>query len=528
MRTAELQRLPPPDPDTVARWTHAERRLLSCALGEAVFDDAARAAHLEQIVVAGVTPSSFYAPAHAAIFAALLGLRDRGEIVGVSALPPELPREQVAAMGGFLALAQLADAAPTSAHLAADIGAVRDAAARRKIETTARAALEALADPARDLAEIAAGMAATAEGGAISWGSRLPLWSPSQFINYITPAGWALLGDGYLERGELTSLVGVGGLGKTRLALRLALALILGTEWCGLPTHGAPVRVVMLSTENGLRRWKTDLGKMLAPLTLAERELVNDHLRILALLPGEETDLNLGDSSAVARLVSTLREHKPGLVILDPLADLIDGDENKTADLVGTLRTLAHVQTKGAPDAAFLLVHHARTGANNVAQAGDQFSAGNFGRGSKALYSRVRCEIQLAPGDREDATRLVLACGKSNNAAPFKTRGLVFNEDVFDYELDEGFDLDAWRSDVNGKRTGSKSVTVADVVEIVRELAPMPGSEVTAGDVQRTVKDRLGASEKTIRARLGESCKSGYLRTVRKGFYRLGSKPLPR
>lgn len=192
------------------------------------------------------------------------------------------------------------------------------------------------------------------------------------------------------------------------------------------------------------------------------------------------------------------------------------------------LRTLAHVQTSGAPEAAFLLIHHARTGASNVAQAGDQFSAGNFGRGSKALYSRVRCEIQLAPGDRDDASKLVLACGKSNNAAQFKTRGIIFNEDVFDYELDDAFDLEAWRADVNGKRSAGKSVSIADVVELVRELAPMPGSEVSAGEVQRATKDRFEVSEKSVRARLGEACKSGYLRTQRKGFYRLGCKPLPR
>lgn len=356
----------------------------------------------------------------------------------------------------------------------------------------------------------------------------LPLWSPDQFINYVSPAGWALLGDGYLERGELTSLVGVGGLGKTRLALRLALALILGREWCGLPTHGAPLRVALLSTENGLRRWKTDLSKMLAPLTPAERAVVNDHLRILALVPGEETDMNLGDPAAVARLIATLAEHKPGLVVLDPLADLIDGDENKTSDLVATLRTLAHVQAKGAPEAAVLIVHHARTGAANVAQAGDGFSAGNFARGSKALYSRVRCELQLAPGDRDDPSRLVLACGKSNNAAPFKTRGLIFNEESFDYMLDQDFDLDGWRADVNGKRTGGKSVTVADVVEVVRELAPMAGAEVTAGEIYRITSSRFGVENRTALKRLGEACGSQYLRNVRKGFYKLGAKPLPR
>jgi hypothetical protein len=284
----------------------------------------------------------------------------------------------------------------------------------------------------------------------------------------------------------------------------------------------------MLSTENGLRRWKTDLGKMMAPLSPNERTVINEHLRIMALVPGTDTNINLGDPTVVSRLVATLREHKPGLVVLDPLADLIDGDENKTQDVVTTLRTLQQVQTKGAPEAAYLVVHHARTGAGNVAQAGDQFSAGNFGRGSKALYSRVRCELQLAPGDRDDPSRLVLACGKSNNAPAFKARGLIFDNEVFDYVIDETFDLDAWRNDVSGKRSGGKAVSIADVVEIVRELAPLPGSEVTAGDVCRAAKDRFGGSDKTYSRRLTEACKSGYLRTPRKGFYRLGAKPLPR
>ena len=356
----------------------------------------------------------------------------------------------------------------------------------------------------------------------------LPIWRPSQFTGYVTPEGWSLLGEGYVERGEWTSLVGIGGLGKTRLALRFAVALILGRDWCGLATHGAPVKALFLSTENGLRRWKTDLDKILGSLSPAEQSAVESNLGILALTAGTDCDLNLGNEKAVARLIKTLRATAPALVVFDPFANLVDGDENATADLVASLRILADVHRLGAPNAAVVIIHHARTGAANVAQAGDQFSAGNFGRGSKALYSRVRCELQLAPGDRDDPNRLVLACGKSNNAPAFKARGLTFNDESFDYDLDENFDIEAWRQDVTGKRTGNKSVTVADCVEIVRELAPLVGAETTAGEIQRVLKNRFNVGEKTVRARLGDACRSGYLRTMRKGFYRLGAKPLPR
>lgn len=503
-------------------WKLAESRVLGLALRFP------RLKQIAPIVAAGITPAHFSDSRNRVVYECMITMHETGEEPDVESVMLNLGADLLAKIGGIGFLFQLENASPaTSIDLKKEFEILHHAHAHRVAENLLASARDAL--KAGDLAKVAALGERLKSAGETSVGTsrNLPLWSPYQFIEYTPPEGWTLLGDGYLERGELTSLVGVGGLGKTRLALRLALAVILGKEWCGIATHGAPTRVVMLSTENGLRRWRTDLKKMLAPLTQEERDAVNAHLFIMALLPGEETDLNLGDPAAVSRLVGTLKQAKPGLVVLDPLADLIDGDENKTADLVATLRTLAHVQAKGAPDAAFLLVHHARTGAGNVAQAGDQFSAGNFGRGSKALYSRVRCEIQLAPGDREDPTILVLACGKSNNAPPFPARGLVFQDDTFDYVVDPTFDLETWRSDVNGKRTG-KTCTIADVVGIVRELAPLPGAEVKAGPIKAEAKERLGVGERTAQTRLTEAVTAGYLKCQRKGVYRLGSKPLPR
>jgi RecA-family ATPase len=334
-----------------------------------------------------------------------------------------------------------------------------------------------------------------------------------------------LLGDGYLEKGEWTSLVGIGGLGKTRLLLWLCIALITGRKWCDLSTFGGPLKCLLLSTESGLRRWQSDLDKILSTLTPAEQELVEANLRLLALTPEEEGDLNLGDPENVARLGATLKLEQPGFIGLDPFSDMVDGDENATVDVVRTLRTLRAVHRKYAPEAAVAIVHHARTGALNIGQAGDNFNAGNFGRGAKALYSRVRCELQLAPGDRDNPNLIVMACGKANNCEKFKTRGLVFDPDTFAYSVDPTFDVEAWRSDVAGKR-GNKTVSVADVVEAVRELCPHPGGEVTTKTLVDYAKETTGAGVRTIKDRLREAVKDHYLRQPQHGFYALGSKPL--
>jgi hypothetical protein len=285
---------------------------------------------------------------------------------------------------------------------------------------------------------------------------------------------------------------------------------------------------MILSTENGLRRWKTDLGAMFAGLNEEQRALIEEHLLILALTDDEDADLNTNNPEAMVRLGFTLREHRPDGIIFDPFADMIDGDENKTEDVGGTLRKLRFIVRKHVPTAAVLLIHHARTGALNVAQAGDNYNAGNFGRGAKALYSMVRAEIQLAPGDRDNANLIVLACGKNSDGAKFAARGVIFDPDTCSYSIDSNFDLDSWRADVNGKRTG-KACSITDVVQAVRELASMPGDEVKTADLVLRMEESTAACKRTCKARLADALKAGFLRKgSRTGFYRLGAKPLPR
>lgn len=354
----------------------------------------------------------------------------------------------------------------------------------------------------------------------------LTLWSPSKFLAYEVDPSSILLEGGIVEKGEWTSLLGIGGLGKSRLALALCIAQLTGQKWCGLTTGGAPATTLFLSTENGIRRWKTDLDCMFKKLTEAQREVVENNLRCLAITPEEDADLNLGNSDARKRLQVTLEQSQPGFVVLDPFADMVDGDENKAQDVGDTLRTLRQIFHSAAPRAAVLIIHHARTGASNVAQAGDNYSAGNFGRGSKTLYSRVRAEIQLSPGDRDDPNRLVLACGKSNNAPKFATRGIIFDPETFSYSVDPAFDVEDWRNDVSGKRT-NKSVSIEDVVLAVKEACPHPGDSVKSGQLVQSVIDVRGGSRKTVFNRLSEAVEAGYLRKAKGfGYYALGSKPL--
>jgi hypothetical protein len=353
-------------------------------------------------------------------------------------------------------------------------------------------------------------------------------WRPSQFIEYIPDPNGDLLEGGYLTKGEWTSLLGVGGLGKSRLALWLCICQMCGQKWCDLPTSSVPQRTLFLSTENGVIRWKADLTKMFSVLEPRHQEIVEEHLHILALTPEEEGDLNLGDRNNVAKLIATLRHVQPELIVLDPFADMVDGDENSTADIVSTLRVLRKVHREGAPEAAVLIIHHARTGAANVAQAGDNYSAGNFGRGSKALYSRVRCELQLAPGDRNDPSRLVLACGKSNNAEKFKPRGLIFDPSCFAYSTDPQFNYETWRADVMGKNRGGSGPTVTDkdVVVAVNDLEPKYADGVPTSTLLEAVCENTGSAKRTVNRAIAASVEAGFVIRSERGRYTIGFRSL--
>jgi hypothetical protein len=353
------------------------------------------------------------------------------------------------------------------------------------------------------------------------------MWRPSQFFAAAIDPNSRLVGDAILELGAWTSFLGIGGLGKTRLALQMMISQITGKEWCGLPTRGAPQCVAIFSTENGVPRWKSDLEQMFQSLTAKDRQLVDGHLRILALTPDEDGDLSVSNPAAVLRLKATLKEMAPGIVVFDPFADLIDGDENKAVDVINSMRVLRNAVRATCPNAAVLLIHHARTGVANVLQAGDQYNAGNFARGSKAIYSAVRAEIQLAPGDRDDPNRLVLSCGKANNGQKFKTRGLIFDPETFTYSVDASFDVEAWRNDVAGKRKES-AVAIVDVVGAVHELTVSAGDEVTTKQVLSFLEE-TGASVRTIQRQLKAAAQQGYLRAGKKrSLWKLGAKPLPK
>jgi hypothetical protein len=342
------------------------------------------------------------------------------------------------------------------------------------------------------------------------------VWRPSQFMAWQEPPGSHLLLPAYITLAELTAIVGQAGVGKTRLILWLAICQILQRDWCGLVTGGDPANWLIMSDENSISRLKRDLTAMIANFTADERARLDDHLLLHAIVEEDDGNLWLGDPIIRSRLVATVQSANPGAVIFDPLANLAPEDPSKPAGMKDTIRLVSDILRRSAPRAARILVHHARPGRQNIL-GGVGFDSSAYASGGKSLVASARCQINVMPGSEEDPSKLVVSCGKINNCEPFKTRGVIFNGDTFTFSVDETFDLDQWRADVEGK-TRTSSCTTREVV-----LAVNQGWRKTA-DLAERLAETTSAKQRTIERAISRAVKANAIMTESHGVYMLGPK----
>ena len=85
-----------------------------------------------------------------------------------------------------------------------------------------------------------------------------------------------LLENGYLAKGEPLTIVGPPSVGKTRFYMQLLIALLTGRDFLGWKTNGKNTRWLILQTENGNRRLKSELCRMASTLNEKEKHLVNE------------------------------------------------------------------------------------------------------------------------------------------------------------------------------------------------------------------------------------------------------------
>jgi hypothetical protein len=319
---------------------------------------------------------------------------------------------------------------------------------------------------------------------------RLPLTilSPDEILARILDEHDNILGQRLLAKGQSMTILGQGGLGKSRILLLLAAAQIIGEKFLELETHGPPLKWLIFQVENGMRRLQMDLA-CLREYCGEHWPKVNQHLRIHALETDRDGWLNLDEDSNQLAIAEAIQAHMPDVVCFDPLNHFAIGDPNKDADMAETCRAITRLSRRGNSQRSIVVLHHALTGKTGAAKAVGWERSG-FGRNSKVLQAWTRGQINLAPVNPDDNDTLVVTCGKCSNGQEFEPFAIRLNTGTMIYECAPDVDLAAWRQEVTGKK--AKPDLGPDVVCGIVKALIAEGKDTEKADVVRALQAETG------------------------------------
>jgi hypothetical protein len=387
-------------------------------------------------------PADFYSEANGRIYAAIHELAADAKSVDTVTVAGLLrDRGKLASIGGAAYLAQIVDATPSVANVAAHAERVATMARRRRVIDRAHLiAAEGYGDvaegweheAARSLAEVAEPAPAPVQAPDPIRSAWRPIGraaldirpEPRRWLLRHPTKDWApcdpTFGDGMLPLGKAGLLAAEGGAGKTAVLIQLAICVVTARRWLGhfVIGHEAQGRRVALAlAEEDLEEVGRRMFEACDALGLdeVERELVAEQVMILplagepvALLESEPYGGAIRETPALASLRSLLSdpEHPLALVVLDPLARWAGVDAESDSRIATRLIQAVESLTRCPGGPAVLVAHHSSKLAR---RAGDVDA-----RGVTAITDGLRWAGTL----RADGEAVMFRQSKSNYSRP--------------------------------------------------------------------------------------------------------------
>lgn len=225
------------------------------------------------------------------------------------------------------------------------------------------------------------------------------------------------IADDWLPCGYGTGLFGHGGIGKSIIALLLAVCIAAGLPFFGMELER--LRVLYLACEDRWRVLHWRLRRICAYVGIDLASL-RGWLEIVELVGRDsilwERDPRTGYTltPAYGLLAERVRDHETELLIVDGISDTFGGNENSRGEVKRFINSLVAL-IPADRGAVFLLGHVAKpTAANSTTSEGYS--------GSTAWHNAVRARWYLYPettqsddgGRRERTGELILELQKSN------------------------------------------------------------------------------------------------------------------
>lgn len=304
-------------------------------------------------------------------------------------------------------VSSLTEATPTSANADVYARQVSDAARRRLAVQEAHAAGLHLkqGDPLDTLTphlERLSGLVSD-DGAALFSFQNIAEW-----IEDDAPAMDYVFQD-VIPRGIVGIVSGAGGLGKSYTLLTLAMAAATGRELIPGFNPGQQLKALTIFGEDPAHCiWKRFRAIRDAHELTADQDsdLLHSNLQVCA---GQAAPLlaldahgNISTTPALSSLAKLLKQHRPDLVVIDPLVRFYGASENANEHADRFISELQRLAVEH--ECAILLIHH--TGKSG--QAG-RSTGQDHARGASAFTSAARWAANVLPLSEEEARRF--ECG---------------------------------------------------------------------------------------------------------------------
>lgn len=364
-------------------------------LDEGVSLDAARSE--------GLTPEAFFLPAHRLIYHALLDLAKARQPVCLEVLVQHLiNRNMLEVVGGMSNLITITGGAPTTVYAGYFIGEVRRLAALREAIKVGTAMIEGArgnAQPEELIVRARDDLARIATTAPAQTDSR-PIFSYE-----IPPDGHAsiLLGKRYLNRGDSAVLVSTSGMGKSAMAIQMAIELALNRGPFGIQGNGSLSSLIVQSEDSD-----GDIGEVALSIK-HELNLAADQIAAVDSKVFVHTERVARGPAFIKVLKALIARHRPDLVWINPLQAFIQGDVTDSKDLGEFLREQLNSLNQ-PPAFGYMVVHHTTKPATGKERAQRLWHEVMYDMaGGAEIINWARAIISLRAAENEGEFNLVLA-----------------------------------------------------------------------------------------------------------------------
>jgi len=215
------------------------------------------------------------------------------------------------------------------------------------------------------------------------------------------PIKWVI--EQLISEGSLSVFYGEPGSKKTYALISLAVCVAMGKPWLGHVSH--PSNVLIVDEESGERRLTLRIGASL----LGELGDENTPLEYVSL-----AGFKLDNKNDVIEIQELIEERQAGLLVIDALADVMEGDENSKQDtqpIFSALRKIAE-----STNTAIIVIHHSN-------------KSGGY-RGSSAIKGALDLMVKIESDN--DSNWVNFKSEKTRDAEGVKFTGVAtWTEDQF-------------------------------------------------------------------------------------------------